>query len=92
MTLVVDGEEIRTYERLKIISQLSPVKEKIKQFERKHGCSLSEFKKRISEQKESFSLWDEYIEWKAYMAKRKDLEQQLREVEDAKNIRIAREK
>jgi len=87
MSIIVDGEEIKTYERLKVISQLLPLREKIKQFE-KYGCSLSDFKKRLEGSEERFSLWDEYIEWKAYVAKERDLEQRLREIDDAKDIRI----
>ncbi|OFV66965.1 MAG: hypothetical protein SBU_000258 [Candidatus Syntrophoarchaeum butanivorans] len=89
MEIVVSGDEIKEYEILKIISQLTPIKEKIKYFENKYGCTLEEFERRIKEGEEKFDEWDDYIEWKAYVESLRDLERKLREIKDAKDIRIA---
>ncbi len=92
MNLVVSIDEIKEYEKLKIISQLTPIKEKIKikYFERKYGCQLEEFEKKMKEPKEEkFEEWDDYVEWKAYVESLKDLERKLKEVSDAKDIRVA---
>jgi len=89
MGIVVSGDEIKEYEKLKIISQLTPVREKLRFFEKKYGCSFDEFEKRIKEGKEKFEEWDDYIEWKAYVESLRDLERRLREISDAKDIRIA---
>ncbi len=64
MGITVSSDEIKEYEELKIISQLTPVKVKLKE-------------------------WDDYIEWKTYVKSLKDLEQRLREINDAKDLRIA---
>ena len=53
-------------EESKLISQMSPVKERINYFERKHGCSLKAFEDRIAHLPEDFERWDDFIEWKAY--------------------------
>ncbi len=89
MEITVSSDEIKEYEKLKIISQLTPVKEKIRYFEKKYGCSFEEFEKRLKERDENFEEWDDYIEWKAYVKSLKNLEQRLREINDAKDLRIA---
>ena len=63
-------------------------KEKITLFEKKYGCSISEFRKRMEEPNENFEDWDDYIEWKANFEVLKDLENKLIELDNAKNIRI----
>jgi len=89
MSIIVSGDEIKEYERLKIISQLTPVREKIRFFENKYGCSFEEFERKLKEKEEKFEEWDDYIEWKAYIESLKDLERKLKEIKDAKDIRVA---
>ncbi len=90
MELLISKEDLIEYEKLKIISKIAPIKEKIKFFEKKYKCSFEEFEKKISEKnKEKFEEWDDYIEWKAYVESLKDLEGKLKEVENVGNIRIA---
>ena len=88
MVIIVTRDEIKEYEKLKIISQLTPVREKIKLFESKYNCSFEEFEKKIKEEKEDFEKWDDYIEWKAYIETLKDLTAKLKEIEDVKDIRV----
>ncbi len=88
MDLTVSREEIREYQKLKIISQLAPIREKIKFLERKYGCSFEDFERRIGEDEENFEKWDDYIEWKAYAESLRDLTAKLEKIEDAKNIRL----
>jgi hypothetical protein len=45
---------------------VGPVKEKIRSFERKHGCNLETFEDRLKQLPEDFERWDDFIEWKAY--------------------------
>ena len=47
-------------EKLKIISELAPIRERIKMFERKYNCSIEEFKKKLEESEEDFEAWDDY--------------------------------
>lgn len=56
MNLKVSREEIKEYQRLKIISQLAPVRERILFFERKYGCSFEDFERRIGEKAENFEV------------------------------------
>ncbi|RLI78627.1 hypothetical protein DRP07_10895 [Archaeoglobales archaeon] len=89
MGIIVSSDEIKEYEKLKIISQLTPVREKIRFFENKYGCSFEEFERKLKEKEEKFEEWDDYIEWKAYIESLRDLERKLKEIKDAKDIRVA---
>jgi hypothetical protein len=88
-SIVVTVDDIKTFEKLKLISQIAPVKERINSFERKHGCNLRAFEARIIQLPEDFESWDDLIEWKAYADGLKDLESRLKKIEDATNFRIA---
>ena len=89
MSIVVSAEDIKAFERLKAISQMAPIRERIKSFERKYGGSLETFGTRIKQREESFEEWDDLIEWKAYAESLKDLEAKIRRIDDAKDFRIA---
>ena len=88
MDIKISKEEIKEYKKLKVISQLTLVKEKIKLFENKYGCSLDVFRKKIEENEEVFEKWDDYIEWKANYETIIDLEKKISEINNAKNIKI----
>ena len=87
--IVVTVDDIKTFEKLKLISQMAPVKERINSLERKHGCSFKAFEDRIAHLPENFERWDDFIEWKAYEDSLSDLESRLKKIEDATNFRIA---
>lgn len=88
-TLKVSREEIKHYEKLKVISQIALVKEKINSFERKYRFSFEEFQEKMrGEREENFEVWDDYIEWKAYANSLSELETKRKEIENARHIRI----
>ena len=90
MELLITKKEVLEYKKLEIISQIASVKSKIELFESKYGCKFEEFEKKMkAKQEENFEEWDDYIEWKAYVMTLKELEEKLREIEDAKDVRIA---
>ena len=83
-------EEIKEFEKLKILSHITIVKEKIKLFENKYKCKFENFENKVKkEKKEEFEKWDDYIEWKAYVDTLRYLERKLKDVDNAKDIRIA---
>jgi len=88
MSITVSRDEVKGFEKLKAISQIAPLKERIRFFESKYGCTLGEFKDKIKREKEDFEKWDDYIEWKAYIESMKELESKMRDIEDAQDIRI----
>jgi len=88
MDIIISKEEIIEYEKLKVISEITLTKEKTILFEKKYGCSIDVFRKRMEETDENFGEWDDYIEWKANFELLKDLENKLIELDNAKNIKI----
>ena len=40
MSIRVSKDEVRVFEKLKAISQIAPIKERIRFFEGKYGCTL----------------------------------------------------
>jgi len=88
--LKVSKDEIKIYEKLKVISQIASVKGKIQLFEKRYGCTFEEFEKDTqSKEKENFNAWDDYVEWKAYMKTLEELEAKIREIENVQDIAIA---
>ncbi|SHJ68484.1 hypothetical protein [Desulfofundulus thermosubterraneus] len=75
--LEVSKSEIKEYQKLKIISEMVLLKEHIKLFEQKYGCSFIEFERRIKQTAEDFESWDDYLEWKAYQRSFEGLKRRL---------------
>ncbi len=87
-TIEIHKEEIRSYKKLKIISEMAPIREYIKQLEKTHGCKFDEFEAKIKDEEESFELWDTYIEWKAYQEKMKELLDSIGEINNAQSFTV----
>ena len=77
MSITVSKEEVKGFEKLKAISQIAPIKERIRFFDGKYGCTLGEFKNKIKQEKEDFEKWDDYIEWNAYIESLRDLKSKI---------------
>jgi len=91
MDIVVSKDEIKEYEKLKVITETTLTKEKLKSFERKYQCTFKEFEKKVKsgEGQENFEEWDDYIEWKAYTESLRNLQQRSKAIDDAKNVKVA---
>jgi len=87
--VIVSKRDILLHEKLRILSEIAPIKEKLRLFEEKYGMTLEEFERRLKSSEESFEEWDDYIEWRAYLKKLKELESRLKEIENAQRIRVA---
>jgi hypothetical protein len=88
-SIVVSVDDVRAFEKLKLISQIAPLKERIRSFERKYEADLKAFEDKMMQQPEDFERWDDFIEWKAYHDCLRDLESKLKKIEDATDFRIA---
>jgi hypothetical protein len=88
MDIIISKNEIIEYEKMKINTELTVTKEKVKLYETKYGCSLNEFKAKMEAHEEVFEEWDDYIEWRAHIEVLKDLEEKLKKIEHAKKIKI----
>ncbi|WP_297535967.1 hypothetical protein [Thermococcus sp.] len=87
--VVVSKRDILLHEKLRILSEIAPIKEKLRLFEEKYGMTLEEFERKLKNSEESFEEWDDYIEWKAYLKKLKELESRLKDIENAQRVRVA---
>jgi hypothetical protein len=87
MIINVTREDIKLFEKLNIIAEMTPLKERIKYFDKKHHCSFKDYGQDINEE-EDFQKWDDYIEWKAYIEKLNALELRLDEIESAEDFKI----
>ncbi|AJC72110.1 MAG: hypothetical protein J7K48_06820 [Thermococcus sp.] len=87
--VIVSKRDLLIYEKLRIISELAPIRERIRAFERKYGMTLREFEEKLKDSEESFVAWDDYIEWKAYVRKFEELKKRLKEIEHAQRVRVA---
>lgn len=88
-TLIVSAKDVKAFAKLSVISQLAPLKERIRYFEKKYGCDLLAFEDRIKQLPEDFERWDDFIEWKAYSESIKELEARFEMIEDAEDVRVA---
>ena len=87
--LRISKDEIREYERLKVISQIAAIRSRIESFEKKYHRTLGEFEAGMpTRRKEDFGAWDDCIEWKAYVRALHDLEVRLKEIDNAQDIRV----
>ena len=88
MSIKISKDEIKEYEKLKLLSQRTLLKEKNTLFENKYGQSIEDFRINLEKKEEKFEEWDDYIEWKAVEAALKDLKIKLVEIENAKDIKL----
>lgn len=88
--LEISKKELKDYKKLKIIEELTPLKEYVKILENKYKCSFEEFEKRVKKETENYEFWDVYIEWKAYHERIKELEKELGAVNDAEDIKFTK--
>jgi len=87
-SLTISQKEIKGYEKLRLMSEIAPIREHIKLFENRYGCDFEEFERKIKKEEENFKHWDDYIEWKAYLETFEELKEKFEKVEDAENIRV----
>ena len=84
----VKKEEVINVLRLDLISEIQALKKSLELYEKKYGKSLKEFEKEVLEGEEHFEKWDDYMEWKAYENTCKDRLSQLKDLKNAKNIKV----
>jgi hypothetical protein len=90
MPVTVPEKDVKQFEKLKLLSHIVPIKEKIRFFEEKYDTTLDVFEKGMKEkEEEDFEKWDDYIEWKAYTERLDELKKKMDDVEHATRFRIA---
>ncbi len=86
--LKVNKREIKEYSKLMLISELAPLRERIKMLEQSKRCTFEKFEERIKSKSEEFTDWDDYIEWKAYQTKLEELQNRIKEIEKVNHVEI----
>ncbi|WP_347489344.1 hypothetical protein ABDB91_19295 [Desulfoscipio sp. XC116] len=89
-TLEISMDEFKEYKKLKLISEMAPIKERIKLFENKYDANFKNFEKKIKQHPEDFELWDDYIEWKAYQNKFEDIKDKIGGIKSGKDTTITK--
>ena len=65
---------------LDVLAEFHRVKRKLEHLARKYGADLSQFERRVESEPESFEHYDDLIEWKAYAATHRELNEKIEEL------------
>ncbi len=79
---------IKEWLLLNAYSEIHIAQDKIRFFEKKYNTSFSEFEKKFKTQPEDFKLYDDYIEWKAYLKVLDNSQKRIQEIKRG-NIKIS---
>lgn len=89
LDIIVSRDEIKEYEKLKLISELALIKQHLSLFESKYNCHFQEFEENLKrESQDNFKEWDDYIEWKAYWEREKVLAAKMDQIAHVQDIKI----
>lgn len=64
------------------------MKKSLELFEKNITNHFKKFEKEVLNEKENFEKWDDYMEWKAYLHTYKDRMENLKDLENAKDIKV----
>ncbi len=66
----ITNQEIQSYVKMKLITELTLIKERLTLFKKKYNCDFSSFEQSVLHaETEEFEKWDDYMEWKAFEKK-----------------------
>lgn len=89
MTLTVSRDDVKNFMKLSILSEITPLKEQMRQYEKKYKKNLADFITWMKSQEENFEVWSDYLEWSTDERLVQELTKKLTEVENAQHIEIA---
>ncbi|MDA3861609.1 MAG: hypothetical protein PF445_10315 [Melioribacteraceae bacterium] len=84
----ISKDSIKELYSVNLLYELHIVEEKISLFFSKYKLSFLEFEKKIKSKNESFEEWDDYLEWKGYQKKEKQLKLEKKDLDNG-NIKVA---
>ncbi|HLP47888.1 MAG TPA: hypothetical protein VK469_18230 [Candidatus Kapabacteria bacterium] len=68
-------EEMEDFLRMKFLTELTLIKEKLSLFEKKYRSDFLHFESTVKNaEEEDFEQWDDYMEWKAFYKKYNELQ------------------
>jgi len=81
--LRIHKKDISELYRLKILSEMHVLSDRIAYFEKKYNCVFKKFEKTVKEgNKEKYTEWDDYLEWKAYLKSYDYKKNEIKEIEN----------
>ncbi|MBT7094111.1 MAG: hypothetical protein HN936_12750 [Bacteroidetes bacterium] len=86
--ITINKQDVGNWLLLEYLSDLYTVREKLHLFEQKYKQPWETFEANIASGKEDFSIWDDYIEWKAYIKTGEELSSKIDEVRHG-NFKVA---
>ncbi len=85
---IISRDSIKELYSVNLLYELHIVEEKIALFFNKYKLGFAEFEERMKSENESFGEWDDYIEWKGYHNKEKQLKLEKKDLDNG-NIKVA---
>lgn len=70
--------------RMEMLHRLQELRQKDEIYQRQYG-SFEQLERRVKEQEEDFTSWDDYMEWKAH---RRELAETVKHVEELERVDI----
>lgn len=81
--LTINKKDVSELYRLKVLSEIHVLADRIAYFEKKYNCVFKKFEKKVNEgNKEQFGEWDDYLEWKAYTKSYDYKKKEIKEIEN----------
>ena len=76
----IDKQSVADHLILENLAELHKVKERLRIFEKKYGKDFNAFEKQIRNEEEYFEHYDDYIDWKAALKWKQQLEQRIEDL------------
>jgi hypothetical protein len=73
---------------LDLCAKAHQTRDRIELFQKRYGKGLAAVERRVRSSPESFTMWDDYMEWKACAESLRSLEAQIRDVKSG-HFRVA---
>ena len=74
----ISRKDIESYMKMKLYTELTLIKEKLRLFEKKYNCNFPRFEETVTTaEEEDFEQWDDYMEWKAFFNKYNRLKEKV---------------
>ncbi len=86
--MTIEIETAKKYYYTNLIYELHIAEEKLSLFKKKYQADFDNFEESLKNQKEDFSKWDDYLEWKAFRRVYDELKKNKKSFNDG-NFKVA---
>lgn len=85
---VINSEIIKNLYYANILYEIHKSEDKLSFFKSKYKTSFEDFERDMKSSDEDFEKWDDYMEWKAFLKKHRELSSQKADIENG-NYRVS---